>query len=589
MKITIPSKEELETFKNRTEIKRHYHVTYKTVDKWLEYYDICLKKYPPKHNIPDDFIEVYNIAPIDCRARLAKHYGVSTPTIDRWMDEYNITPLKTNISMKKLYGDEQLYKDFSNMSLKELTEKYLDGVTTKRHKLYENASRLGLNDVIEKWKNEAYGKIPKPPKEELENLNSHLEVTRKYNVSYPVSRRWAKEYGITKFNQAIDIKKEDLIEKLNNGLSIKEISRHYKTDPVAIKRFMTRNDIQYKFKSSIWKDNRKTILENISTIEERIKKEPVYTIAKEYGVSDSLIRDILHERGIENVPFKSKSQKELHLMEYIKSLCPDTVSKRWKYDETIFEVDCLCENLKIGFEFCGLYWHSERNKHWTYHKNKLEWCKKQGIKLITIFEHEYENSFEIIKNMIRVRLGFGRKIHARKCVIHELSKQETMEFCDKNHINGYHASSVRIGLFHNDTLVSVMTLSKSRFKGKSEYEIIRMCSLDDYVIVGGASKMLKYFIKKYSPKSIMTYADRRFGEGNVYKTIGFKFIKSTQPNYVYWKNGFTVYSRQQFTKQKLIEGSPELDSSKSEHDIMLENNYLRIYDCGSNLYTMTLN
>ena len=34
-------------------------------------------------------------------------------------------------------------------------------------------------------------------------------------------------------------------------------------------------------------------------------------------------------------------------------------------------------------------------------------------------------------------------------------------------------------------------------------------------------KLLKYFERNYKPKSIITYADRSYSQGNMYKQLGF--------------------------------------------------------------------
>ena len=133
--------------------------------------------------------------------------------------------------------------------------------------------------------------------------------------------------------------------------------------------------------------------------------------------------------------------------------------------------------------------------------------------------------------------------------------------------------------------MSVMTFGKSRFDKKYKWEIIRFASKSNFTIIGGASKLLKYFIKIYNPKSIVTYSDRRFGDGDVYEKIGFNFIKSTHPSYYYVK-GLNVYSRFQFQKHKLRLKLNEYNDNLSEWENMIQNGYDRLWDCGHNKYEM---
>ena len=540
--------------------------------------------------IPNDFVEQYNKKPLNALARLAKHYGSSKRTVKQWMHRCGLKHIKDNESMSSKYGDEILIKDFKTMNIFELREKYCDGVTYKSQKIYANAKRLGLEDRIEIWMAQSRRKKPTPPKEEFDDCYSNLDICKKFNVSFTVSRRWVMELGLTRFNQTLDINKEELQECVNSGMSIKQISVKYNTDPACIKRHLKRNGIEFIFMQDVWSENRKKIQKDIDKIKSRIKSEPVYVIAKEYGVSDGLIRFVLGNNGIDHVPYKPKSQKEIELRTYINDLCGCCESKRWKNNNKTYEIDCFCENHNVGIEYCGLYWHDERNKNRSYHKQKLEWCLKQNISLMTIYDIEYESKQEIIDNMIKVRLGLGKKLMARKCTIRKLDIPTATNFCNKNHINGYHNSSIRYGLYNNDNLVMVMLFAKSRFRNGGEYEIVRMCSLGDCVVVGGASKILKHFIIDFSPKSIMTYADRRFGEGKVYKTLGFDFVGQTQPNYIYWNPSHRTetYSRQKFMKNKLKNIFENYNDSLSEHEIMNMNGYYRIYDCGNNKYLLNL-
>lgn len=133
-----------------------------------------------------------------------------------------------------------------------------------------------------------------------------------------------------------------------------------------------------------------------------------------------------------------------------------------------------------------------------------------------------------------------------------------------------------------------MTFGKGRIimSGNSnQYELLRFCNKLDTTVVGGADKLLKHFIKMYNPKTIISYADRRWSQGNLYEKLGFKFIHNSKPNYWYIINNKRMY-RFGFRKQILIKEG--FDKNKSEHDIMLERGIYRIYDCGNKKYELNL-
>ena len=55
------------------------------------------------------------------------------------------------------------------------------------------------------------------------------------------------------------------------------------------------------------------------------------------------------------------------------------------------ELDIYIPSLNIAIECNGLYWHSNKRKSKTYHLNKTKACEKRGIKLIHIFEDEWNS------------------------------------------------------------------------------------------------------------------------------------------------------------------------------------------------------
>ena len=101
--------------------------------------------------------------------------------------------------------------------------------------------------------------------------------------------------------------------------------------------------------------------------------------------------------------------------------------------------------------------------------------------------------------------------------------------------------------------------------------------------MGGLSKLLKYVIRSYPNKTIMSYADVKFGIGIGYKRCGFNYIGVTDPGYSYFKNGIK-YSRQQFQKHKLHKMLINFDPSMTEWENMQINGYDRIWDCGNIIY-----
>ena len=251
------------------------------------------------------------------------------------------------------------------------------------------------------------------------------------------------------------------------------------------------------------------------------------------------------------------------------------------------ELDIYIPDYNLAIEYDGLMFHSEgkfihpkfNGPDKNYHLEKTELCLKNNIQLLHIFETE---DLDLWLSMINSKLGLNNKIFARKCIIKELKSKETEDFLNKNHLQGFCQAKINVGLFYKDELVSLMTFSKPRFNKKYEYELIRFASKRNYTVIGGASKLWKYFVNKYNPKSVITYANRRFSNGDLYYKLGFNFIEKTQPNYFYFKHGeFKLYNRIKFQKKNLKNILEVYDENLSEAENMFNNNYRRIYDCGN--------
>jgi hypothetical protein len=247
------------------------------------------------------------------------------------------------------------------------------------------------------------------------------------------------------------------------------------------------------------------------------------------------------------------------------------------------ELDIYLPDLNLAFEFNGLYWHSEIYKDRMYHLNKTKKCLEYGIQLIHIWEDHWDYKPEITKSIILNKIGKSKRIFARKCEIKIPNNKEVREFLFSNHVQGFVGSKVKIGLYFEGELVSLMifgNLRKSLGQKSTEgsYELLRFCNKLNYSIVGGAGKMFKHFLRNYDVKEVISYSDNSRGVGNLYKLLGFNFSHETTPNY-YWIVDGVRKHRFNFRKDKLIKSGG--DSNKTEVQIMNDKGYNRIFDCGN--------
>jgi hypothetical protein len=274
------------------------------------------------------------------------------------------------------------------------------------------------------------------------------------------------------------------------------------------------------------------------------------------------------------------SLAEKEIRDYIHSLGFDTINNSKILNGK--EIDILIPKLNIGIEYHGLFWHNDLRLDSLYHSNKMIEAEQQGIRLIQIFEDEWVHCKEIVKSRLAYILNsLNCKIYARQCTIKEISLVQAKDFLMKNHIQGYANSAVKLGLFYNNDLVSVMMFSslnkaKGHTKTPGHWELLRFCNKNNTIVVGAASKLFKYFVTHYSPTQIISFADRRWSQGNLYQQLKFNFSGNTKNNYWY----IDLKKLLRIHRYKLRKNNND-NQELTEYQNRLKQGYLRIWDCGS--------
>ena len=250
------------------------------------------------------------------------------------------------------------------------------------------------------------------------------------------------------------------------------------------------------------------------------------------------------------------------------------------------EIDLYDETHRVGIEVNGTYWHSEHKVGINYHKDKTRLAWSNGISLIQFWDFEIIKKPEIVKSIIESKLGLSTKIGARECSVIKVDAKTARKFEDDNHIQGRCGATYNYGLYHSKHgLVSLMTFGTPRFTNH-DFELIRFCSMRGYTVVGAASKLLSSFRKEHAG-SIISYANMRFSNGNVYEKLGFGQLRETGPNY-FWCSKYSEpiprYKSQKQNLRKILGESYNPDETEIEN--MTRNKYYRCFDCGNLVYEM---
>lgn len=546
-----------------------------------------------KKCVPVDFVQIcellQNNNSISVNS-LVKHYNTSPSVILRWLSD-------SNIFIKKQNAPKESNIDINSFTAEVTSGNFTIGEIAKKYKLSNrNVHHIcARNNIKENLKTCSFS--PEDKEKFLSYLinNGKAKTAKKYDTTLAIISGWCVRNNI-ELTRYLGVRKVDVDNKLAdiknlyaNGYTQSFIGKLYATTGAKIKRLLKESGVDLKTTFDIWKEERSEIESNLEKyVEQNRSGLNLMEIAQEHEISYEVLKSVFKSNDIKVLIHSyNKSKGELEVNEFIKYLGLSCESVKLMHNSTQYEIDCFVKEKCFGIEYCGEYWHSRNSgKPKKYHQDKMLWCAEQNIELMTIFEHEWKSKKSLIKSMIKSRLGIcDHKIYARKTQCCVISKAQAKLFHDKNHISGgLTTSSIDFGLFYNNELVCVASFSKSRFSKEVEYEILRFSTAQGYLVVGGFSKLFKNFIDVVNPNGVISFCDLRFGKGKVYLNANFKVCGITPPNYwYYFKNNDidgTFESRMKYQKHKLKHFSNYSDD-KTEYDIMKENGYLQIFDCGN--------
>lgn len=283
-------------------------------------------------------------------------------------------------------------------------------------------------------------------------------------------------------------------------------------------------------------------------------KEKIDIICSRHGVFRQLPYQHLQGKGCPKCG-KQTSEGEDDIVNFIRERSDLVILRRERGILNGKELDIYLPQKCVAFEYNGLRWHSEQfGKDRFYHIAKTEECTSKGVKLFHIFEDEYLYHREVLFAKISRILGFDKslpKIGARKCVVKKIDNKDAECFLNLNHIQGYCKSSIHLGAFYNNKLISVMSFTKYP---NDEWCLERFASDIHYIVQGICSKIVKYFVGNYRCKELKTFLDRRWERSqldNVYTKCGFTQDSILKPDYRYTDGHGKRLHKFNFRKQKL--------------------------------------
>ena len=396
------------------------------------------------------------------------------------------------------------------------------------------------------------------------------------NIFYQISTSHLSGSGCPKCCSSISNKEILWLNKLgiddnNRQVRIKINDRVYNVDGI-------NGNIIYEFYGDYWHGNPSIYNEfdfNKSvgkTFGELYKK----TIDRERILEDSGYKVI----SIWESEYDLNSYYDLStISEFINSLNINFIENYFD----VYNINFYFPDLKIGIVVDFLKNSTTKN----YYHDRYLYFNSKGVRIISISEFEYENKFEIIKSRIKYILKIGvKKIYARDCLVKKVDQKMSKSFLNQNHLQGYVYSDYYLGLFYEDELVSIMGFASTEGRKKMDYgnwDLNRFVVKVDTSVVGGFSKLLKFFINNVDVYRIISYADLFYSNGDIYLKNNFKIKDILVPDYK-WVIENKKYNKQKFKKSNLIKLG--YDENKSESEIMFERGGYKIWDCGKIKFEM---
>lgn len=419
-------------------------------------------------------------------------------------------------------------------------------------------------------------------KEISEDLNVNTDLIVKYFNQHNISL--IKHSGKISSEVRMLVTNSDWLNKQYhiNKLSIRQMAEQLNVDPVFIYKYFNKFTIdpKYQFVKMDYNCFDKIHDYNWLYNQHITLQKPLIQIATELGFCETTITNsgflskVMKEHGIHVQQYKF-SVAEKQILTFLNDQNIDCIPNI-KSIISPYELDIYIPSLSLAIDYAGLYWHNSNHKEPNYHIKKLNMCKKLGIRLLTIYEDEWLFSRHIVESKIKsiLQIKQNESIHARKCNIVVLDNETKTIFLDKYHIQKSGPGSISYGLIYNDNLIACVT-----FINKSNGTFILNRFASSCNIPGGFSKLLAHFKKNNDWKEIVTFADLRWSQGDLYFKTGFKLDKILKPDYEYVINNKRVHKfnfRHTQMKKKLSTYDPLL----SESENMKIAGIPKIYNCG---------
>ena len=484
---------------------------------------------------------------MNCRGQkaLAESHGVSIDTIRKWLRKCGIEKTSSQIAEARKSTVKEHFGCEFPMQSEEVRRKSRETAMAKYGVDCYQKTEEAKKTLSEAKKKEApdFGEIRKYYVDESHSI---IDTAAHFKASVRTMLMWLAEGGIHKTNeQKTETKRKTCRKRFGCDSAsasplVQEAHRKACLEKYGYDR-PVRKGLEKAMKVL---SSEEAFVEFVTT---RFGDKPNYTmVAKELGCSATTVKRVSEKNGWGDYFTPFASSQELELRDFLDSIGVEYVA----HDRSVLgglEIDLYVPSKKIGIEFNGDYWHSSAVKAKNYHFEKSKLAESNGVRLIHIYEYEWDSMRGKIEQLLRIALGVaGKRIYARQCEVREITNDEAKPLNEDVHLQGHRPAQVTYGLYYGGELVQLMSFSRTRYnrnlKGSNSWEIIRGCPGSNNIVVGGVSRLFSRFISDHNPDEVFSYCDFNKFDGKSYEAIGMKFIGYTGPDKTYLIDG-VAYKR----------------------------------------------
>lgn len=380
---------------------------------------------------------------------------------------------------------------------------------------------------------------------------NHGETLESYLSKYPEESKYFNKHNLNKIREEEFNKDENFIECLECG-----------------KKFKTLSNTHMKHKHNM-------------TLDEYKEKHNVYKIVSK-KTSDTISKTA--KQGNENVIFKKVSKIEKEFVNFL----DDNGILYKSNDRELFkggEIDILLVDYKIGFEFNGLFYHSENSgkKNSVYHLNKSKSANQKGYHIY----HIYEDSTTFFKDIVfkkilhELRRKYKKRIKINKFYVSDLNS-EIKDFLNKNSLDvKKNKINKYLVIKHESEILSIITLKM--LSGKIYVNDV-IENLTEFKVIEDYSLIFESICEEFKSNEIIFNGDRGWINifDNIYINSGFVKDSFIKPSYGYLNfrvKRNTILNKYKYSIEKLKKMNLYIEGL-SEWECMQRHGFDRIWDCG---------